>query len=182
MAQAVSRRPPTAEARVRSRVSPWGFVVDKVALGQVFPRVLPFFSVNGIPPALHYMEKRKKSSLSQGCAVNLKAAFFRSFCCGARQHKKNSISNMILLENVAENFSASLQEKQFQVKELTCGFYLFGSLKGKMRKTNLSTLEELRNNIRCETEFKTTCSAIILRAFVRWATFSASALPLVSLY
>jgi hypothetical protein len=30
MAQAVSRRPVTAEARV-------GFVVDKVALGQVFP-------------------------------------------------------------------------------------------------------------------------------------------------
>jgi hypothetical protein len=38
MAQAVSRRPPTAEARVRSRLSPCGgFVVDKVALGQVFP-------------------------------------------------------------------------------------------------------------------------------------------------
>jgi hypothetical protein len=36
MAQAVSRRPPTAEARVQSQVSPVGFVLDKVALGQIF--------------------------------------------------------------------------------------------------------------------------------------------------
>jgi hypothetical protein len=34
-----------------------GFVVDKVALGQVFPRVLQFFPVNFIPPVLHYTEK-----------------------------------------------------------------------------------------------------------------------------
>jgi hypothetical protein len=31
-----------------------GFVVDKVALGQVFPRVLRFSPVNFIPPVLHY--------------------------------------------------------------------------------------------------------------------------------
>ena len=37
MAQAVRRWPLTVEARVRSRVSPFGFVVDKVALGRVFP-------------------------------------------------------------------------------------------------------------------------------------------------
>ena len=36
-----------------------GIVVDKVALGQVFPRVLWFFPVNFIPPVLHYLEKRK---------------------------------------------------------------------------------------------------------------------------
>jgi hypothetical protein len=30
-----------------------GFVVDKVALGQVFPRVLRFSPVNFIPPLLH---------------------------------------------------------------------------------------------------------------------------------
>jgi hypothetical protein len=36
------------------------FVVDKVALGQVFPRVLRFSSVNFILPVLHYTEKRKK--------------------------------------------------------------------------------------------------------------------------
>ena len=34
-----------------------GFVVDKVALGQVLPRVLRFSFVNFIPPVLHYLEK-----------------------------------------------------------------------------------------------------------------------------
>jgi hypothetical protein len=57
MAQAVSRRPLTSEARVRSRSVHAGFVVDKVALGQVFPRGLQFFPVNVIPPVLHYTEK-----------------------------------------------------------------------------------------------------------------------------
>jgi hypothetical protein len=37
-----------------------GFMVDKVALGQVLPRVLQFSPVNFIPPVLHYSEKRKK--------------------------------------------------------------------------------------------------------------------------
>jgi hypothetical protein len=37
MAQAVSRWPLTAEARVRSRVNPCGIVVDKVALGRFSP-------------------------------------------------------------------------------------------------------------------------------------------------
>jgi hypothetical protein len=53
MAQAVSRRPLTAEAWVRSRVVHVGFVVDKVALGQVFRLVLRFFPCqfhsNGAP-------------------------------------------------------------------------------------------------------------------------------------
>jgi hypothetical protein len=40
-----------------------GFVVDKVALGQVFPRVLRFSPVNFIPPVLHYYEKDKKNIL-----------------------------------------------------------------------------------------------------------------------
>jgi hypothetical protein len=31
-----------------------GFLVDEVALGQVFPRVLRFSPVNFIPPVLHY--------------------------------------------------------------------------------------------------------------------------------
>jgi hypothetical protein len=42
MAQAVSRRPLTAAARVRAQVNPVGFVVYKVALGQVSLRVLRF--------------------------------------------------------------------------------------------------------------------------------------------
>jgi hypothetical protein len=37
-----------------------GFVVDKMALGQAFLRVLQFSAVNFIPPVLHYLEKRKK--------------------------------------------------------------------------------------------------------------------------
>jgi hypothetical protein len=56
------------------------FVVGKVALGQVFPRVLQFSPVNFISPVLHYSEKRKKnkSHSSQGC-------------CGALHHKKGQI-------------------------------------------------------------------------------------------
>jgi hypothetical protein len=50
MVQVVSRRPLTTEARVRARV---GFVVDKVALGQVFLRVLRVFPCQYItPPSL----------------------------------------------------------------------------------------------------------------------------------
>jgi hypothetical protein len=57
MAQAVSRRPHTAETRVRSPSVHVGFVVAKVALGQVFPRVRWFSPVSLIPPVLHYLEK-----------------------------------------------------------------------------------------------------------------------------
>jgi hypothetical protein len=50
--------------RLVAGLSPWkpgfdpgsvhvGFVVDNVALGQVFPRVLRFSHVNFIPPVLH---------------------------------------------------------------------------------------------------------------------------------
>jgi hypothetical protein len=38
-----------------------GFVLDKVALGQVFPRVLRFYPLSFIPPVLHYTEKQKKT-------------------------------------------------------------------------------------------------------------------------
>jgi hypothetical protein len=48
MAQAVSRRPLTAEARVQSQVS----MVDKVALGQFLLRVFRLSRVSFIPPAL----------------------------------------------------------------------------------------------------------------------------------
>jgi hypothetical protein len=56
MAQAVSRRPLTAAAGVRAQVNPVGFVVDKVALGQVFLRVLRFSPVTIIPPWAHVSE------------------------------------------------------------------------------------------------------------------------------
>jgi hypothetical protein len=57
MAQAVNRRPLSTEARVESHSVHVGFVVNKVALGQVFPPVLRFSPVNFIPPVLHYLEK-----------------------------------------------------------------------------------------------------------------------------
>jgi hypothetical protein len=65
-------------------------MVDKVALGQVFPRVLRFSSVNFIPPVFHYTEKRKKVIMfitglhkkPQGCGASV------SICCGALHHKK----------------------------------------------------------------------------------------------
>jgi hypothetical protein len=39
-----------------------GFVVDKVTLGQVFPRILQFSPVHFVPPVLHYSEKRKNTN------------------------------------------------------------------------------------------------------------------------
>jgi hypothetical protein len=53
MVQAVSRRPLTAEARFDTGSVHVKFLVEKVALGQVFLRVLPFSPVNLIPPVLH---------------------------------------------------------------------------------------------------------------------------------
>jgi hypothetical protein len=44
----------TAEARVRTRVNV-GFVVDKVALGQVFHLVIRFPPVKTIPPWLYIL-------------------------------------------------------------------------------------------------------------------------------
>jgi hypothetical protein len=52
MAQAVSRWLRIAEVRVRARSVRVGFVVDRVAQGQVFLRVL-FSPVSIIPPLLH---------------------------------------------------------------------------------------------------------------------------------
>jgi hypothetical protein len=63
MAQAVRRRPLTAAAWVRARVNPVGFVVDEVALGQVFLRVLRFSPVSIILPwALFFRKLKKKTS------------------------------------------------------------------------------------------------------------------------
>ena len=59
-----------------------GFVVDKVALGQVFLRLLRFSSVTFIPPVLHYTEKRNKLIIfvtvlhnkPQGCGASVASA------------------------------------------------------------------------------------------------------------
>jgi hypothetical protein len=60
MAQEVNRRPLTAAAWVCAQVSLVGFVVDKVALGQVFFRVLRFSPVNIIPPWAPHLQTLKK--------------------------------------------------------------------------------------------------------------------------
>jgi hypothetical protein len=60
-----------------------GFVVDKVALGQVFfPQYFGFSLVNFIPPVLHYTEKRKKKLIfitglhnkPEGCGASVASA------------------------------------------------------------------------------------------------------------
>jgi hypothetical protein len=68
-----------------------GFVVDKVALGEVFPRVLRFFPVNFISPVLHYTEKRKKLIIFITALHNKPSRLrcFCSICCGAL-HKRKS--------------------------------------------------------------------------------------------
>jgi hypothetical protein len=73
IAQELSRRPLTAEARLRSQLYV-GYLVYKVTLGQVFPRVLRFSPVSFIPQVFHYTKKRKTYSSSQGCTISLKAA------------------------------------------------------------------------------------------------------------
>jgi hypothetical protein len=60
ISQAVSRRPLTAAARV----NPVKFVVDEVALGQVFLRVLRFSPVSIIPRWAPHFRKLKKKVLS----------------------------------------------------------------------------------------------------------------------
>jgi hypothetical protein len=62
-----------------------GFVVDIVALGQVFPRVIQFSPVSFIPPVLHYKEKWKNLIIfiifitglhnkPQGCGASVASA------------------------------------------------------------------------------------------------------------
>jgi hypothetical protein len=63
-----------------------GFVVDKAALGQVFPRLLRFSPVNFIPPVLHYTEIRKKIIIfitglhnkHQGCGASAAGPFTKT--------------------------------------------------------------------------------------------------------
>jgi hypothetical protein len=62
MAQAVSRQPLTTAAQACTLVNPVGFVVDKVALGQVFLRVLQLSPVNIIPLWAPHFQKLKKNS------------------------------------------------------------------------------------------------------------------------
>jgi hypothetical protein len=54
IAQAVSRWLPTAAARVRAQVWQMGFVVDKVALGQVFSEYFGFLCQSSFHQILHH--------------------------------------------------------------------------------------------------------------------------------
>jgi hypothetical protein len=62
MAQTVSSRSLTVVTWVRAQVNAVGFVVDKVALGQVSLRVFRFSPVNIIPPWAPFFRKLKKNS------------------------------------------------------------------------------------------------------------------------
>jgi hypothetical protein len=66
MAQAVSHLSLNAEARVRSVSVRVGFVVEKVALGQVSLRGLRFFSVSILPPwrsmLIYHLKDKQQAS------------------------------------------------------------------------------------------------------------------------
>jgi hypothetical protein len=74
-------------------------MVDKVALGQDFPRVLRFSLVNLIPPVLHYSEKRKTLIIfitelhnkSEGCGASVASAagLFTKKKKKTRRHEKS---------------------------------------------------------------------------------------------
>jgi hypothetical protein len=75
LAQAVTRRPLTAEARVRAHVSPCRLVVDKVTLGGF---VSEFF---GFLPASHHSNIAPYSSASREiCDSSDQAAYHHTAC------------------------------------------------------------------------------------------------------
>jgi hypothetical protein len=82
MAQAVSLQPLTAEARVRSQVSPCGICGGQCGTGTGFSPSFRFSLVSFIPPVLHYTEKRKKLIIfitvlhnkPQGCGASIASA------------------------------------------------------------------------------------------------------------
>jgi hypothetical protein len=74
MAQAVSRRSLTAEARVRSRVSRCGICGTQRVTGQAFTRVLRFSLVNFIAPLLGKISITGLHNKPQGCGASVASA------------------------------------------------------------------------------------------------------------
>jgi hypothetical protein len=78
----ISRRPLTAETRVRSWVSPCGICGGQSGTGIDFTHSIRFSPVNFIPPVLNYKEKRKTliifitglHSKPQGCGASVASA------------------------------------------------------------------------------------------------------------
>jgi hypothetical protein len=94
MAQAVSRRPLTAETRVRFRVSPCEICGGQSGTGTVFFSELSVFPCQfhstGAPSTVK-LGKKNCSSSSQGCTRALRLRCVRGICCGALHNaKKNS--------------------------------------------------------------------------------------------
>ena len=69
MAQAVSRRPPTVEARVRSRVGPCGICGGQRCTGTGFSQ-----STSVFPFQFHFKKQDRLSLHHKGCTISLKAA------------------------------------------------------------------------------------------------------------
>jgi hypothetical protein len=86
MAQAVSRRPLTVEARVRSRVSPCEICGGQSGIGTGFSPSCRFSPVNFIPLVLG---KKKLLIFITGVAQEaLRLWCVRSIYCGALHHEK----------------------------------------------------------------------------------------------
>jgi hypothetical protein len=75
MAQAVSRRPSTAEARVRSRVSLCGVCGGQISTGTDFSPSTSVFPCQFNSTGAPLLEKMTKTDhlLHKGCTVSLKA-------------------------------------------------------------------------------------------------------------
>jgi hypothetical protein len=105
MAQAASHRPLTAEARVRSRVSPCWVCGGQSDTGTGFPRVHRFSPVNSIPPVFHYKEKRRNLIIfitrlhnkPQGCGESVESA-------AGPSRKKNNNKQTAAKINISDNF------------------------------------------------------------------------------